>query len=87
MLHKFIVVFKADGESLYGQIKDLFYIHARDYLELNSMIYDLQMYTLYLSEAHRTEILESLTNYLAAKVNLAAIKKMRATIGLNKLRY
>ena len=87
MLHKFIAVFKLEGESLQNQIKDLFLTHAKDYLELNSVVFDLQMYSLYLTEAQKVEILENISQWVEDKVNLSAVRKMRAKITQNKLRY
>jgi len=45
------------------------------------------MYSLYLTEPQKDEILESISKWVDEKVNLSAVRKMRAAIAQNKLQY
>jgi len=45
------------------------------------------MYSLYLTEAQKVEILGNISQWVEDKVNLSAVRKMRAKITQNKLQY
>ena len=63
LLHKLIAVGKNPIE-LNQEIKNLFIKYAKAYIELTSVVSDLQLYVIYLSQDQRNEILESLEKYI-----------------------
>ena len=81
-LHKLIVLGKADKGLSLG-IKQHFSKYASAYLELISVVADLQLYVLHLEEAQRKEILET----LAKKESSTPLRKAKAQITINKFEY
>ena len=81
-LHKLIVLGKADKGLSLG-IKQHFSKYASAYLELISVVADLQLYVLHLEEPQRKEILET----LAKRESSTPIRKAKAEITINKFEY
>mmetsp|Transcript_8641 Transcript_8641/g.14628 ORF Transcript_8641/g.14628 Transcript_8641/m.14628 type:complete len:524 (+) Transcript_8641:690-2261(+) len=84
LLHKLMHVCGC-GRELNSELKNLFLTYARAYIELTSVVTDLQMYVAYLSEQQRKEIMESLQNQIDTKPNYSEARKAKAHINLNKL--
>jgi len=82
-LHKLISLHKCELGLNKGMFL-LFVNYAKAYLELTSVITDLQMYVLYLDEEQRTQILEKLNKHVEDKKGLSEQRKMKAQININK---
>ena len=56
--HKFITLFKFESAS--SEIETTFTKYAKAYLELTSVVPDLQLYILHLDQSEREKVLEEL---------------------------
>ena len=59
LLHKMIAIANCD-DGLSQEIRNLFLKYAKAYIELTSVVSDLQLYVLYLESEQRHEVLDSL---------------------------
>lgn len=66
-VHKLVSVLGLDHPNLNNIIGDLFLKYAKPYIELTSVVSDLQFYALYLSPDQRTQILEALKQQAESK--------------------
>jgi hypothetical protein len=59
LLHKLVAIANADV-GVNAEMKNLFLKYAKPYIELTSVVSDLSLYVVYLSQEQRDEIISSL---------------------------
>lgn len=85
-IHKMISMLKADI-GITSRLAQLFNSYASAYIELPSMVSDLVMYGLYLTQEQKEDLF---TNVLAQALSAKEANKLRhskAQIGVNKLQF